>query len=80
MMKQNGFACTMQAKLLAGQKLQGVLTSNEVQGILRMRGWESQYPLFTTINGARLVMLWALHSLATKHAQAALHADTMCTV
>ena len=42
----------MQTELLAGQKLQGVLTSNEVQSILRVRGWESRFPLFTTINGA----------------------------
>ena len=27
-----------------------MLTSNEVQQILRTRGWESKYPLFTTIN------------------------------
>lgn len=40
-----------QARLLAGQKLQGVLTSQEVQAILRQRGWEADYPLFTT--GAR---------------------------
>ncbi len=36
--------------LLKGQKLQGTLTSNEVQEILRMRKWEQQYPLFTTTN------------------------------
>ena len=29
-----------QARLLGGQKLQGVLTSNEVQAILERRGWE----------------------------------------
>ena len=29
-----------QAELLDGQKLQGVLTSNEVQAVLRLRGWE----------------------------------------
>lgn len=37
-------------EVLRGQKLQGVLTSNEVQEILRARSWEEQYPLFTTIN------------------------------
>lgn len=26
--------------MLAGQKLQGVLTSNEVQEILKLKGWE----------------------------------------
>ena len=30
----------LQASLLSGQKLQGVLTSDEVQAILRQRGWE----------------------------------------
>ncbi|KAG2432760.1 hypothetical protein HYH02_012893 [Chlamydomonas schloesseri] len=40
----------LEAELLKGQKLQGVLTSNEVQQILRTRGWEAHYPLFTTIN------------------------------
>ena len=37
-------------ELLNGQKLQGVLTSNEVQEILRSKGWEQRFPLFTTIN------------------------------
>ena len=41
----------LEEELLKGQKLQGALTSNEVQIILRNRGWEAQYPLFTTING-----------------------------
>lgn len=36
-----------QATLLHGQKLQGVLTSQEVQEILRRKGWEQEYPLFT---------------------------------
>jgi glycerol-3-phosphate dehydrogenase (NAD+) len=40
----------LETDLLKGQKLQGVLTSNEVQEILKVRGWESQYPLFTTVN------------------------------
>lgn len=39
---------TVQARLLGGQKLQGVLTSNEVQAILQRRDWEADYPLFTT--------------------------------
>ena len=38
----------LEAKLLNGQKLQGVLTSDEVQAILFRRGWEKDYPLFTT--------------------------------
>ncbi|EIE22345.1 hypothetical protein COCSUDRAFT_42677 [Coccomyxa subellipsoidea C-169] len=42
---------TLEAELLAGQKLQGVLTSDEVQSILQIRGWEPEYPLFTTVNG-----------------------------
>ncbi|KAG2446311.1 hypothetical protein HXX76_000899 [Chlamydomonas incerta] len=40
----------LETELLKGQKLQGVLTSNEVQEILKVRGWETQYPLFTTVN------------------------------
>lgn len=40
----------LENELLKGQKLQGVLTSDEVQEILRARGWERQYPLFTTVN------------------------------
>lgn len=40
----------LEAKLLNGQKLQGVLTSDEVQAILFRRGWEKDYPLFTTVN------------------------------
>ena len=27
-----------------------MLTSNEVQEILRAKGWEQQYPMFTTLN------------------------------
>ena len=41
----------MQAELLNGQKLQGVLSSNEVQSVLRVRDWEAEYPLLSTING-----------------------------
>eukprot|EP00967_Tisochrysis_lutea_P077376 scaffold105046_cov17-Tisochrysis_lutea.AAC.2 len=37
-------------EMLNGQKLQGVLTSDEVQEILEARGWELNFPLFTTIN------------------------------
>ncbi|GAB4821168.1 hypothetical protein N2152v2_008214 [Parachlorella kessleri] len=40
----------LEASLLAGQKLQGVLTSEEVQAILHKRGWAADYPLFTTVN------------------------------
>lgn len=40
----------MQEELLAGQKLQGALTSNEIQEVLKLRKWEDQFPLFTTIN------------------------------
>lgn len=41
---------TLESEVLKGQKLQGVLTSNEVQEILKARGWEQDYPLFTTVN------------------------------
>uniref|UniRef100_A0A515EIS9 Glycerol-3-phosphate dehydrogenase [NAD(+)] n=1 Tax=Dunaliella salina TaxID=3046 RepID=A0A515EIS9_DUNSA len=40
----------LEVELLSGQKLQGVGTSNEVQEVLRARGWEASYPLFTTVN------------------------------
>eukprot|EP00882_Tetradesmus_deserticola_P031018 GHRQ01035054.1.p1 GENE.GHRQ01035054.1~~GHRQ01035054.1.p1 ORF type:complete len:466 (+),score=230.35 GHRQ01035054.1:636-2033(+) len=40
----------LEGELLQGQKLQGVLTSNEVQEILQQRGWEGEYPLFSTVN------------------------------
>ncbi|GAX76268.1 hypothetical protein CEUSTIGMA_g3712.t1 [Chlamydomonas eustigma] len=40
----------LEAALLNGQKLQGVMTSEEVQEILATRGWEKDFPLFTTIN------------------------------
>ncbi|MEW5301255.1 MAG: hypothetical protein WDW36_004126 [Sanguina aurantia] len=40
----------LETEMLAGQKLQGVLTSNEVQEILKLKGWEKEYPLFTTVN------------------------------
>ncbi|KAI7839328.1 hypothetical protein COHA_006919 [Chlorella ohadii] len=40
----------LEASLLHGQKLQGVLTSQEVQEILRRKGWELEYPLFTAVN------------------------------
>ena len=41
-------AVLLQTSLLNGQKLQGVLTSDEVQAILGRRGWQADYPLFTT--------------------------------
>lgn len=40
----------LEASMLGGQKLQGVLTSDEVQEVLRDRGWERDYPLFTATN------------------------------
>jgi glycerol-3-phosphate dehydrogenase (NAD+) len=40
----------LEGEVLKGQKLQGTLTSNEVQEILRARNWETEYPLFTTVN------------------------------
>ena len=40
----------LEKDLLGGQKLQGVLTSHEVQQVLSSRGWEKEYPLFTTVN------------------------------
>jgi hypothetical protein len=40
----------LEAEMLGGQKLQGVLTSLEVQGVIAARGWEAEFPLFTTIH------------------------------
>eukprot|EP00798_Chlamydomonas_sp_ICE-L_P022254 gene22254-29324_t len=39
----------IESELLGGQKLQGTLTTNEVYEIIEMRGWELEYPLFTTV-------------------------------
>merc|ERR1712087_98277 len=35
---------------LGGQKLQGVLTSNDVQTVIQRASMEETFPLFTTIN------------------------------
>lgn len=40
----------LEAELLNGQKLQGVLTSHEVQQVIAMRKWEQHFPLLTTIH------------------------------
>merc|ERR1712136_348305 len=40
----------LESELLGGQKLQGVLTSNEVRTVLQRRGLEDQFPLFVTID------------------------------
>lgn len=40
----------LETELLGGQKLQGVLTSHEVQEVLKSRNLEAKFPLFTTIN------------------------------
>jgi len=40
----------LEKELLHGQKLQGVLTSHEVQAVLKKKGMEKQFPLITTIN------------------------------
>lgn len=39
----------IEAELLAGQKLQGTLTAKEVNHVLKMKGLEDQFPLFTTV-------------------------------
>uniref|UniRef100_A0A7D7L907 Glycerol-3-phosphate dehydrogenase [NAD(+)] n=1 Tax=Chlamydomonas sp. ICE-MDV TaxID=1983280 RepID=A0A7D7L907_9CHLO len=38
----------LEVELLDGQKLQGTLTTMEVYAIIAERGWELEYPLFTT--------------------------------
>ncbi|GAX75615.1 hypothetical protein CEUSTIGMA_g3059.t1 [Chlamydomonas eustigma] len=68
----------LEASLLNGQKLQGVMTSDEVQEILRMKGWEQDYPLFTTIN--RIIHSQLDPSYVVKYKEGAginisLHAD-----
>jgi len=40
----------LEKELLGGQKLQGVLTSDEVQRLLKKLGKVNEFPLFTTIN------------------------------
>ncbi len=60
----------VQVALLSGQKLQGVLTSQEVQEILKKRGWEGDYPLFTTVN--RIVRRQLPVSSITSYREAAL--------
>lgn len=40
----------LERDMLNGQKLQGILTSDEVQTVLQIKGWERQYPLFTAVN------------------------------
>jgi glycerol-3-phosphate dehydrogenase (NAD+) len=39
----------LEARLLAGQRLQGALTAEEVASVLATRGWASDFPLFATI-------------------------------
>lgn len=39
----------IEAELLAGQKLQGTLTAKEVNHVLKMRGIENDFPLFTNV-------------------------------
>ncbi|RHN45094.1 putative glycerol-3-phosphate dehydrogenase (NAD(+)) [Medicago truncatula] len=39
----------LEAELLKGQKLQGVLTAKEVYEVLTARGWVERFPLFTTV-------------------------------
>lgn len=56
-----------QEELLKGQKLQGTLTSDEVQAILKQRGWELNYPLFTTgaLACVKLCVCEGIHPLLT---------------
>lgn len=39
----------IEAELLAGQKLQGTLTAKEVNHVLKMKGLEHEFPLFTVV-------------------------------
>ena len=40
----------LEERMLNGQKLQGVLTSYEVQVVLESNGWQKDYPLFTAVH------------------------------
>lgn len=40
----------LEAELLGGQKLQGVLTAGEVFQVLKARNWEAKFPLFATVH------------------------------
>merc|ERR1712060_143380 len=40
----------LESELLRGQKLQGALTSDEVQAVLATRGWIGHFPLFSVVN------------------------------
>jgi glycerol-3-phosphate dehydrogenase (NAD+) len=40
----------LEKELNIDEQVQGVTTSNEVQYLLKKKGWEKDYPLFTTIN------------------------------
>lgn len=39
----------LEVELLKGQKLQGVLTSGEVQAVLQRNEWQNDFPLFTAV-------------------------------
>lgn len=39
----------IEAEILGGQKLQGTLTAKEVNHVLKMKGMEHEFPLFTTV-------------------------------
>jgi glycerol-3-phosphate dehydrogenase (NAD+) len=39
----------LEAELLGGQRLQGVLTAAEVAAVLAARGWAPDFPLFATV-------------------------------
>ncbi|CAL0323250.1 unnamed protein product [Lupinus luteus] len=40
----------LEAEMLKGQKLQGVLTAKEVYEVLSDRGWTEKFPLFSAVN------------------------------
>ncbi|XP_039123843.1 glycerol-3-phosphate dehydrogenase [NAD(+)] isoform X1 [Dioscorea cayenensis subsp. rotundata] len=47
----------LETELLQGQKLQGVSTAKEVYEVLRNRGWQSLFPLFTTVHEISIGLL-----------------------
>jgi glycerol-3-phosphate dehydrogenase len=40
----------LEESMLKGQKLQGVLTAEEVYDVLCSKGWQHRFPLFTAIH------------------------------
>ncbi|XP_057437410.1 glycerol-3-phosphate dehydrogenase [NAD(+)]-like [Lotus japonicus] len=69
----------LEADMLKGQKLQGVLTAKEVCEVLTTRGWLDLFPLFSTVNeisSGRLppsaIVEFSNHKSSSKHGKSKL--------